>query len=68
MAGRREIKLILRGGGVSTYLCTIRYVWIDGVLHIFGYVTFYFGYCIGYYIDVLLFVARTPDPKHTTAL
>ena len=38
-----------------------------GVLHIFGYVTFYFGYCIGYYIDVLLFVARTPDPRNTTA-
>ena len=39
-----------------------------GVLHIFGYVTFYFGYCIGYYIDVLLFVARTPDPRNELLL
>ena len=34
---------------------------------IYGYVTSFIGYCIGYISNVLLFVARTPDPKHTTA-
>ena len=33
----------------------------------FGYATSYVGYCIGYISNVLLFVAWTPNPKHTTA-
>jgi hypothetical protein len=34
---------------------------------IYGYVTSFIGYCIGYISNVLLFVARTPDPRNTTA-
>ena len=72
IAGRKEIKLILREEeGYLSYLPDhdVRYVAFGsmGVLHVFGYVTFYLGYCIGYYIDVLRFVARTPDTRNTTA-